>query len=142
MRLTRPALAAVAVSALLCPACGPKKPQAVKVRGKVFDSTPRDLSFNPQTGRLEVNFYKAGDDGSAGEEAVSARVEPDGRFEAELEPGKYRVGVAHYAVIDFSPDKEKKETYKGKFAGPKSPIVRDVDGPTDDLDIDLARAGR
>jgi hypothetical protein len=142
MYLTRLALAAAAGLALLCPACGPNKPKPVKVHGKVIDSKGKDLSFDAQTGgRLGVDFYKIEGD-AVSPSPIAARVESDGRFEADLEPGKYRVSVVHYKRTDFSPDgKVKNETYKGKFSGEKSPIIREITGPTDDLVIDLAKEG-
>jgi hypothetical protein len=143
MRLTRSALAVVAVLALLSPSCG-SKTRTVKVRGKVFDPR-RSLAFNEQTGKLLVTFRKVTDNPAEAVDTRQARVFPDDdapgryRFEIDVEPGKYRISVTHYEQFDLTPDgASKKETYKGMF-GDKSRIVRDIQESTDDLTIDLSR---
>lgn len=129
------ALVAICVAMIGCPGGAGEEPR-VTVKGTVTrDGQP--LPLDPamaaaKAARVEVGFLRetGGEDQSDFGATVDA--EPDGSFEIEVPPGKYRIGVRYFD------GQSQGDALQGKFDERNSPIIREITSETTDLKIELA----
>ena len=119
-----------------CSPGGPVQEPTVLVKGTLTNAG-RPLAvpaaMAEQKGlRPMLNFTRAEESGKSGV-SVQAITELDGRFEAHVPKGKYRIGV-QFAYA--GPEEEK---LLSKFDRRNSPIVREITGDGQELDLDLSK---
>jgi len=129
-------LAPAWIAAVGCSPGGPPQEPTVLVKGKLTNagqplSVPANLAAKKEA-RPMLNFIRVGD-GAQANFSAPAITEPDGRFEARVPKGKYRIAV--------------QQTYAGpaeqeflrKFDPRNSPILREVTGEGQEINIDLSK---
>ena len=119
-----------------CSPGGPAQEPTVLVKGTLTNAG-RPLAvpaaMAEQKGlRPMLNFTRAEESGKAGV-SVQAITELDGRFEAHVPKGKYRIGV-QFAYA--GPEEQK---VLSKFDRRNSPIMREITGEGQELNIDLSK---
>jgi hypothetical protein len=129
-------LALASIVTVGCSPGGPPQEPTVGVKGKLTNAgqpLPVIASMAEQkSSRPMLSFIRAGE-GAQGSVSVPALTGPDGSFEVRVPKGKYRIGVQQ----PYAPPEQQK--LLSRFGQRNSPIVREITGDGQELDIDLSK---
>jgi hypothetical protein len=129
-------LALASIATVGCSPGGSPQEPTVLVKGKLTNAgkplAVSAMKAQQKGARPMLSFIRAEESGKSGV-SVPALTELDGSFEARVPKGKYRISVRHM----YADPAEQK--LLSKFDQRNSPILREITGDGQDLNIDLSK---